>query len=130
VRKVRADEEAWVADHARARRITARAAVWFLLVLAATASKLWLPEGPWQAAGALLLGGWAGAGCTSAIRRGLGYRSGWLDGRGAMLASLAEAHRRGMAADEWAALELSRDCAVMGVSPTPSVGTDGADPQA
>jgi hypothetical protein len=40
-------------------------------------------------------------------------RSGWLLGRSALMQSMAEAGKRGMAFDDWCVAELERDIAVM-----------------
>lgn len=120
LRKVQADEEAWVADHRRARKLVLRTYLWMALVLAAIVVRVWLAPGSWyDAAAGLFLGGWAGTGATTTVRRGLGYRSGWLKGRSALVASLGEAHRRGMDANDWLSLELARDYGVLGLPPPP-----------
>jgi hypothetical protein len=53
------------------------------------------------------------------LRRAEAYRSGWLDGRSAMLSSLAEAHRRGLTVQEWVQGEMERQMSVLGITPPP-----------
>lgn len=61
---------------------------------------------------ALVVSGmWAGVGIMSAMARRQTYRTGWLEGRKAMVDSLREARLRGMDQDEWMQAELERDLA-------------------
>ena len=41
------------------------------------------------------------------------YRTGWLQGRADLLASMAEAHQRGLTPDEWARSQMEVDRAMM-----------------
>jgi hypothetical protein len=67
---------------------------------------------------ALITGEWAVAltyGLWAALAAGvpygthLAYRAGWLEGRIAMMLSMAEAQKRGMTSGEWLAGEAERD---------------------
>lgn len=58
------------------------------------------------------------------LRRATAYRSGWLQGRSAMVVALAEAQRRGMSPMEWLEGELQRDWAVLGIDPHDLEGHD------
>jgi hypothetical protein len=63
--------------------------------------------GDW--ASAVTFGLWAmTAGCMMLIARS-SYRSGWLEGRTAMLTTMAEARKRGMTSLEWLIAEAERD---------------------
>jgi hypothetical protein len=55
------------------------------------------------------------------VRRQMTYRAGWVHGRGAMIASLTEALRRGMTMDEWVSREAVRDLAMIGEHVDPDV---------
>lgn len=116
--QVRANEEAWVADHRRAKRLTLHAVGWTALVLASIVVRTWLAPGSWaDVAAGLLLGAFAGVGALGTVRRGIAYRSGWLDGRMRMVHALTEAQQRGMGLHDWLAGELDRDHAVLGLPP-------------
>lgn len=117
--KVRADEQAWVDDHRRARRLTIRCALWLLLALACTTVRVWGQPGWVDAAGGLVLGAFAGVGAISIVRRGTAYRNGWLAGRHRMVLALVEAQDRGLPPEAWLQGERDRDLGVVGLPPTP-----------
>lgn len=72
--------------------------------------------------GALL--GWSAFGRT---RRALSYWTGWLDGRQAMFASLAEATKREMPFTDWLDREADRSLAVAGYDVTRPVPGDAPE---
>lgn len=43
------------------------------------------------------------------VRARTGYRHGWYQGRNQLLASMTEAHRRGMSAQDWMRAEVDRE---------------------
>jgi hypothetical protein len=67
-------------------------------------------------AGGVLIGLQLGRASIGGIRRASAYRSGWLSGRQAMVAAMAEAYQRGMTLEQWLTAELSRDYAVLGLT--------------
>ena len=69
----------------------------------------------------VLAAGWLGL-CLGrlvlvTLRRAAAYRSGWVDGRTAMVAALSESMRRGMSPEDWLRAEYVRDMAMLGVGP-------------
>lgn len=69
----------------------------------------------WQMAASGYLGGLVGIVALGGLRRATAYRSGWLEGREAMIAALSESLRRGMTPQEWLVSEYTRDMATMGL---------------
>lgn len=67
-----------------------------------------------------------GFGAFQTTRKMSAYRSGWLDGRMALLSSMREAQHRGMSIEEWADAELARDLSIMGVVPQKPPPPDGS----
>jgi hypothetical protein len=107
-----ANERSRVKDPRRARRVMITDAVLAVLAFAAliTAGL----QGPWVGLARMTLGVFVGASLFAATRRALSYRSGWLDGRVAMMVSMQEAQLRGMSAEEWLEGEMQRDFVMMG----------------
>jgi hypothetical protein len=60
-----------------------------------------------------LLGCYIGLSALKRTTRALAYRSGWLDGRTAMVSALSEAMRREWPIEDWLRGELERDMAVI-----------------
>lgn len=89
-----------------------------LFLLAVTSWTL-LPvlDGRWKVLAAVAVGVQLGRASIVAMRRAGAYRAGWLRGRTQMVASMAEASHRGMTLDQWLTSELSRDFAVLGITP-------------
>jgi hypothetical protein len=52
-------------------------------------------------------------------QRAASYRSGWLDGRRAMVVAMGEASQRGMSLNDWLDAELERDMRILGIKPRP-----------
>lgn len=110
------DEQAHVHNPRRARTVFRLGVASLVLVLTCAAFRIWGDPGtPWDAVTSVILGGYAGAAALGRTRRGLAYRSGWIDGRMGMLASLIEARDRGMTMPEWVAGEMERDAHLLGV---------------
>jgi len=82
-------------------------------------------DSPWRTVAAAFLGLQIAATCTGISRRLRVYRSGWLQGRAQMVASLAEASRRGMTLQEWAVSQAEKDARTMGLTfKMPEAGND------
>lgn len=62
---------------------------------------------------AIVVGIGLGRSVLLTTRRASAYRSGWLDGRHAMVRALGEAAQRGMTPVDWLDAELDRDIAVL-----------------
>lgn len=63
----------------------------------------------------------------AATKRAHAYRTGWVEARNGMIASLAEAFRRGMSGEEWAEAEQARTLAVYGVSVAGSESVESSE---
>lgn len=88
------------------------------LVLFASSAPIWSEPGSWPAVlASFLLAVLAGSSVVGILRVKLAYRSGWLDGRAAMVRALSEAMGRGMSPQAWLEGELARDYAVLGLDP-------------
>lgn len=74
-----------------------------------------LDPGPLRVACAVLVGLQVGRAGIISARRALAYRSGWMDGRAAMVQSMGEAMRRRMDLNEWLRGEAERDMATLGI---------------
>ena len=59
---------------------------------------------------------YAGSGASAMLMRANAYRSGWMDGRVAMLGSMSEAIRRNMEIGAWVQAEIERDAAMIAAS--------------
>lgn len=95
------------------RRVT-QSLVWFFVVL--VAFNLWAWTGGWvHGVIGTLVGAYLGFSALSGMARARAYRNGWLDGRRAMVGSMAEAQRRGLSMYEWAEREAERDAATLGL---------------
>lgn len=114
----RLNDRSLVDDRRRARRVGIRDAAMFLAALVAVFFAPELEPGTWQRATAnIYLGAYIGLTAMNGLRRASAYRSGWIEGRGAMMRSLDEAHRRGMTAAEWIESQYARDAAIFGLPP-------------
>lgn len=87
----------------------------FVVTLAAMLGVQLLDPGPLTVACSILVGLQVGRVGLLSARRALAYRSGWMDGRAAMVQSMAEAMRRRMDLNEWLAGEAERDMATLGI---------------
>lgn len=76
-----------------------------------------LLDGWWRLLAGIIIGLQLGRASIVAYRRAAAYRTGWLRGRSQMLHAMVEAHRRGLSMHEWLDSELSRDYAVLGLTP-------------
>lgn len=86
-----------------------------------TERKLW---NRWVDHSGALVGAFVGMGLFGGVRRALAYKTGWLDGRFAMMAAMDEAARRDMSGGDWLRGELARQYAVMGFPP-PDLDDEG-----
>lgn len=112
------NERAFVDEPQRARWLVLRDFALFVAVLVATFVDDSLTG--WRDVAAMMfVAVYVGYGAFQTTRKMSAYRSGWLDGRRAIVSSLSEAQRRGLSADEWAALELARDFSVLGIDLRP-----------
>lgn len=127
-KRSRRNEQTLVDEPRRARRLMLRDLALFVIVIAAT----WIDDtatGWLDLVALLIVGVYVGWGAFQTTRKMLAYRSGWLDGRAALIHSLAEARRRGLDGETWVELELARDISVMGIelrSPPPPPPPDGS----
>lgn len=117
-----AKERALVADPQGARRLLVRDLLLAALGLGALVGEDFLPS-PWDVVAGFVVALMLGFCLMAGFRRALTYKSGWLDGRSAMIHAMVEAMDRGMTLDEWLDGEMTRDFAIMGVSP-PSWGQE------
>lgn len=115
------DEQALVASPRRARWLRWRLLVNFAVLLLGA---LWVSahlHGP--PLPSLLIGVGMGLSCARAAgathARALAYRTGWLAGRQAMVAALAEAQRRDMTPRDWLQAQLEADLALLGATAPP-----------
>lgn len=107
-----------VTDPGRIGRLTGGVVALLGLVMFASSRSLWTEPGSWaDDALGLLLAALAGLAVTSILRVKMAYRTGWLEGRRAMVYALAEAQRRDLPPHEWLLSELERDYAVLGLDP-------------
>lgn len=53
-------------------------------------------------------------GALAGLTAARSFRTGWVSGRGQMIAALKEARHRGLSLDEWVAAEVARDKATLG----------------
>jgi hypothetical protein len=102
-----------VAEPGRERRLMVQAALTFVAALTCFNIVVWAPlESPWgmvRVVGATGLGWVIGMVPMRHLGRAMSYRSGWLDGRSAMVSSLSEALRRGLTLEDWVHGEAERD---------------------
>ena len=89
----------------------------FVITLAALLGIQLLDPGPLTVICSVLVGLQVGRVGIMSARRALAYRSGWLDGRAQMIASMGEAWRRGIDLPEWLQGEVERDLATLGLDP-------------
>jgi hypothetical protein len=89
------------------------------LFVAAVGSWVALPvlDGWWKVLAGVVVGFQLGRAGITSWRRAAAYRAGWLRGRQQMIASMTEAHNRGMTVTDWLGSELARDYAVLGITP-------------
>lgn len=114
----RLNDRSLVDDRRRARRILVRDLALFLTALVVVFFASELEPGTWQRTTAnLYLGAYIGLTAFNGYKRASAYRSGWIEGRAAMMRSLDEAHRRGMSAAEWIESQYARDAAIFGLPP-------------
>lgn len=84
-----------------------------LVVVCTSAVVSALDLGIWSGLARLVLAGAAGTAIAAPLGRRLAYRHGYMEGRIALLRSMAEAQHRGMSARQWVEAEAERDVAVM-----------------
>jgi hypothetical protein len=114
--RARRTERSYVAGEIiRLRWITVAELALFLVTVLAIFGLSWLDPGWLTAACSVLVGLQVGRAGIVSMRRATGYRSGWLDGRVALVRSMNEARQRGMTPQEWLEAELVRDYAVLGI---------------
>lgn len=111
------DERALVStDHRRWRWLMVRTAGWFLVLLLAS---MYVSGHLSGGAPAIAVGAGMGLAVARASSATLGraraYRSGWLEGRSAMVGALSEAMRRGLTPEEWLRSQLEADLALLGL---------------
>lgn len=112
------DETALVTNPRRARHLFWRGIAGLALVVIAAGARPFLP-GIWETIAVIILCWFAGRGILQGAARAGAYRSGWLDGRHSMVASMLEAQERGLTPAEWMHAEIEREAAVLGVPPPP-----------
>jgi hypothetical protein len=107
-----------VTHPASMRRVAGGVAALLALVMFASSRPLWAEPGSWADVLGLLLALLAGLAVASSLRVKLAYRSGWLEGRRAMVHALVEAQAREIPPADWLMGELERDYAVLGLDPS------------
>lgn len=109
-----ANDRCLVDDPPRARRLFRRDVLLAAMGLAAVTAEGMVGD-PWSWLAGMVVAMMLGLSLLSGFRRATTYRSGWLDGRAAMVGAMGEAMHRGMTMEEWLESELARDYAVMGL---------------
>lgn len=110
VRRATADEESFVKDHQRARRLGRRTSLNFGVGLVAVLVANYLVD--WSLAliwvngvYGLITATWA----SSALRRAHAFRDGWLDGRVEMMQALHQADRAGVPTEVFIQQQMIKD---------------------
>lgn len=109
------NQQALVIAPRRARSLALRDLLLCALAISAMSVSNSVDGGLLDTAATLIVAVFVGQVSFGTLMRMLSYRAGWLDGRIAMISSLAEAQRRGIDAETWFELELARDLSIMGV---------------
>ena len=118
VQRSMARDRLLVTHPSQARRVAAGCAGVLALVLFASSGPIWADPGSrLDVALRLLLALLAGSAVVASLRVKMAYRSGWLEGRRAMVHALVEAQAREIPPEAWLMGELERDYAVLGLDP-------------
>lgn len=85
--------------------------LWVFYAFAGTGPSGW--PGVVYAVAGVVLGFWIGANALAGMARAVAYRSGWLDGRAAMVDAMRDAR----SPEEWLRTQMHHDLNVLGVPP-------------